>query len=87
MTSTIKNEDPIQIEEGYCPQLPQIRALDVEISNNERTKITVGSLMESQSGPPTKMGDDLAPQKQKKVSKKKFMEEFQKEAGTLREDK
>ena len=69
--------------EEETQKIPHINKLDVEITNATAKGITFGSLMES-SSPDTKI-DKFNSQSPKRVNKKKFWNDFKKEAGRLRD--
>ena len=64
-------------------ETPTINGLDVEILHPESKGMTFGSLMET-SSPDAKI-DKFNIKKSKRINKKKFWDDFQREAGQLRD--
>jgi len=83
----IPKKKEAQIEPEPEPEeelkVPNLAGLDVDISHTEAKVMTFGSLIETAS-PDAKI-DNFKAKKPKRVNKKKFWNDFEKEAGRLRD--
>ena len=61
-------------------QIPNIGGLEVDISHETHFKHSFGGLVGTSDGP----SDSLPRKKEKRISKKKFLEDFKKEAGSIK---
>tara|TARA_Y100000310_G_scaffold298583_1_gene332637 strand:- start:172 stop:528 length:357 start_codon:yes stop_codon:yes gene_type:complete len=73
-------EHPAQ-EDVPEKEAPDIEGLEVDISSDTHFQHSFGELIGTSEGD----GNQLPKRKEKKVSKKKFLEDFKKEAGSIRQ--
>lgn len=86
-TPPVEKPEVIEEDEQIDPeiaQIPDIRALEADFDLSEGPKMTLGDYASSNQPPSQPVDDGWVEPKAKKVSKKKFLEDFQKEAGTTR---
>ena len=86
ITESLQPKEEVNFEEEEELSVPDISGLDFDIQGSLKvSKSSVGDIMSVSDGNenphiPTEIKD-----KGRKISKKKFMEQFKKEAGSLRE--
>ena len=78
-SSPIKEKEPLETQVEQQPDHTEAQGLEVEISHTEQKVLNFGNIMGTSTG-----GESLDENKPKRVNKKQFWEDFQKEAGQLR---
>jgi len=73
----------IEEESEDINTIPDLSGLDVEI-DIQSNSVTFGELAEAGNPPPSQGNDDFKSPRRKKKSKKQFLDDFRKEAGSLR---
>lgn len=68
-------------DSASAESIKKIRNLDYEVSNPKKFKQTIGDLVGTSDGREEIPNNDIP---QKKLSRKEFLEQFSKEAGSLR---
>ena len=77
-----ENEDSEEYEDNASMEsIKKIRSLDYEINTPKKSKQTIGDLVGTSDGREETFNNDIP---QKKLSRKEFLEQFSKEAGSLR---
>ena len=76
--------EDIDIEEDPIERVPQIKGLDVDISDTKVMKHTIGQILESQPTDAPPESNDQFAHMEINQTKEEFLKNFQKEAGSLR---